>query len=218
MPKFNSAYFQAQILKNQIAVDVAVANRTRIGEDTLAISTIDISGFPNSTTFPFVLAQVYSSAPTVTAANTYYINSTTTTLYKSDGSSWSTTGLTSLNGVIFSSDSNATYANKMYRTNASAVLSAVSTGTYHVGAYDAFNSTNYLFTVTNGAAVVKSAGRYLNLATSPEKLFNIASTVTNGTYTQVTNTPGARQLVDLATDSYYYFDHVNNIWAKLPFA
>jgi len=210
MPKFNSAYFQTQILKNQIAVDVAVADNTRIGEDTAAVSNIDISGSPNSVSFPFVSAQVYASAPTVTALNTYYINSSESNkLYKSTGIAWSTTGLTSLNGVIFSSDSNATYAGKMYRTNGSAVLAAVTTGTFHVGAYDAFNSTNYLFTVTSGTAVVKSAGRYLNLATSPTALFNIAYGVTDGTYTAVTNTIGARQLT---SGGYYYCDGATS-WA-----
>jgi hypothetical protein len=211
MSRFNSAYFQNQILKNQIAANVAVANNTRIGEDTPAVSDIDISGSPNNSDYPFVSAQVYASPPTVTAIYTYYIDSSDNKLYKSNGSSWVTTGLTSLNGVIFSSDSNTTYAGKMYRTNGSAVLAAVTTGTFHVGAYDALNSTNYLFTVTNGAAVVKSAGRFLNLQTSPTALFNIAYGVTNGTYTAVPNTPGARQFVDAGTDSYYYCDGTN--WA-----
>lgn len=209
MPKFNSAYFQAQILKSQITVDVAVADNTRSANvDVAALNNIDISGSPGSATFPFVSAQVNASAPTVTAVNTYYINSNDGKLYKSNGSAWVTTGLTSLNGVIFSSDSNATYAGKMYRTNASAVLAAVTTGTFHVGAYDALNSTNYLFTVTNGAAVVKSAGRYLNLSTSPTALFNVAYGVTDGTYTVVSNTPGARQLT---SSGYYYFNGIN--WA-----
>jgi hypothetical protein len=212
MSRFNSAYFQNQILKNQIAADVSVANNTRINEDTLAVSNIDISGSPGSASYPFVSAQVYASAPTVTATNTYYINSTESNkLYKSDGSSWITTGLTGLNGVIFSSNSAATYAGKMYRTNDSAVLAAVTTGTFHVGAYDALNSTNYLFTVTNGTAVVKSAGRFLNLSTSPTYLYNIAYGVTDGTYTAVPNTPGARQFVDTTTDSYYYYNGTN--WA-----
>lgn len=200
MPKFNSAYFQTQILKNQIAVDVAVANNTRINEDTAA--TIDVSA--NSFLYITATADIAASRPTAAATNNgaYYVATDTSVLSTSNGSSWSTVNS---ERVIFTNSSNASYANKAYTTNGSGVLSAYTLTTHKLK-----TNTTQLFSITtsNNVSAVPP-GRYFVQGTSglpatidATDLLNIAYDVTNGTYTTVTELKGDRQLS--STNGYLY--------------
>ena len=89
MPKFNSAYFQTQILKNQIAVDVSVADNTRNNDAEVAATAKNVN---TSNNYTIITAQAYTTAgrPTAAAAGngTYYIDTTTTELLQSDGTNW----------------------------------------------------------------------------------------------------------------------------------
>ena len=205
MPKFNSAYFQAQILKNQIAVDVAVADNTRIGADTPASLAVTVDGIIiNAPSGNHVTTEA-------TAANQFIISTANSKLYKSTdvGITWA---FAENGNYVFDASSNATYANKAWST-VNGVLSSIQS--------KRFVSKNNVVLYTcavNGAVTVVSAGRYFNKDSDPDKLFNVAYCVTNGTYTVVPNTPGARQFVDTTTDSYFYYDSENDIWALLPFA
>lgn len=207
MPKFNSAYFQTQILKNQIAVDVAVANNTRFNEDTAASLATTVEG----TT---INAPSGNHLSTVATAVNQFIISTNSKLYRSTAAGVNWVVATNTTNYVLDASSNATNANKAYTvTSGDGTLSAITSGR--------FKSTNntVLYTCAAGGAVtVVSDGRYFNHASAPTELLNVAYGVTDGTYTVISNTPGARQFVDTTTDSYFYYDSINSVWSLLPFA
>jgi len=200
MPKFNSAYFQAQILKNQIAVDVAVADNTRNNNADVA-ATIDVSS--NQFIYITATADTTANKPTAAAAGngTYYIDTTLNTLNLVTEGAW---GTVNSNRVIFTNSSNSSYANKAYTTNGTGVLATYTSTTYKLK-----TNTTQLFSVTtsNNVSAV-SAGRYFVQGSSGETatvdatdLLNIAYDVTDGTYTTITETKGSRQL---STSGYLY--------------
>ena len=206
MPKFNSAYFQTQFLKNQIAVDVSVADNTRNNDAEVAAS------LATTVTGTTINAPSGNSSSSVPSAVGVYIIATDQSdkLYVSNGTSAGNWQAANNGNYVLDSSSNATYANKAWSTS-SGTRTAITSGR--------FQSTNntVLYTCAAGGAVtVVSAGRYFNHASAPTALLNVAYGVTDGTYTVISNTPGARQFVD-TTDSYFYYDSVNSVWSLLPF-
>jgi len=203
MPKFNSAYFQAQILKSQIAVDVAVADNTRNNSIDVA-ATIDVSA--NSFFYITSQANITANKPTAAAAGngTYYIDTTLNTLNLVTTGSWETVNS---NRVIFTNSSDASYANKAYTTNSSGELTHYTSATYKLK-----TNTTQLFSVastTPYTVSVVSSGRYfvqnttgLPTTVNATDLLDVGLNVTNGTYTTVTETIGSRQLS--TTSGYLY--------------
>ena len=212
MSRFNSAYFQNQILKNQIAVDVAVANENRFTNPDIGatIPTTDVS--ENSI---FITAGVIITAtwPTSPASGDYLVDASggfsgTKTLRKYNGSNWSAnTGLTNLQGVVFSSSSNALVAGDAYKTNGSAALTKLAAASIldcsGVGGPKIFD------VASSGVSTPKSAGRYFNRIDTSTVLYNVDNGVTDGTYSKITNT-GARQLAS-SNGKYYGFN--GTTWA-----
>jgi hypothetical protein len=205
MPKFNSAYFQNQILKNQIAVDVAVANENRFTNPDIGatIPSTDVS--ENSI---FITAGVITTTtwPTSPASNDYLVDASggfsgTKTLRKYNGSNWSaTTGLTNLQGVVFSSTSNSLVAGDAYNTNGSAALTKLAAASI----LDCSGQVKIFDVNSSGVSTPKSAGRYFNRQATSTVLYNVDNGVTNGTYTKITNT-GAYQLAS-SNGKYYGFN------------
>jgi len=219
MPKFNSAYFQAQILKNQIAVDVAVADNTRYNADVAAtIPSTDVS--ENSI---FITAAVMTTTtwPTSPASGDYLVDasgggtfsSATKVLRKYNGSNWSsTTGLTSLQGVVFSSTSGSQVSDTGYNTDGSAVLTILSAASIldcsGVGGLKIFD------VATSGDATPKSAGRYFNRIANQNILYDVAYGITDGTYTKVSPVEGQSQL---SSSGYRYYNSSASKWEKVTY-
>ena len=202
MPKFNSDYFQTQILKNQIAVDVAVANENRFTNPDIAatIPTTDVS--ENSI---FITAGVITTAtwPTSPASGDYLVDASggfsgTKTLRKYNGSNWSAnTGLTNLQGVVFSSTSNSLVAGDAYKTTGATLTKLAAASILDcsgVGGPKIFD------VAASGVSTPKSAGRYFNLEATSTVLYNVTYGVTDGSYSKIENN-NARQL---ASDGNYY--------------
>lgn len=209
MPKFNSAYFQTQILKNQIAADVAVADNTRFNEDTAASLSEAVEG----TT---INAPSGNHTSTVaTGADQFIISSNK--LYKSTATGVFWEVATDGTNYVLDASSNATNANKAYTvTGGDGTLSAITSGRFKS------TNNNVLYTCgTEGLVTVVSPGRYFNWYgedPAPTELLNVAYGVTNGTYTLLKNIPGARQLAaNGENSSYYYYDGENGIWSELQF-
>lgn len=199
MPKFNSAYFQTQILKNQIAVDVAVANNTRFNEDVAASLATTVEG----TT---INAPSGNHLSTVATAINQFIISTNSKLYRSTGAGVNWVAATNTTNYVLDASSNATNANKAYTvTGGDGTLSAITSGR--------FKSTNntVLYTCAAGGDVtVVSAGRYFNHASAPTELLNVAYGVTDGTYTTITAVQGQSQLSN--TLGYLYYNSTASRW------
>ena len=206
MSKFNSAYFQAQILKNQIAADVSVANNTRINEDTAASLATTVTGIT-------VKVTTGDHNAAASANGLYLISTGNTKLYVSAALTW---GLAPTGKYVFDASSNATYAGRAYDITTNVALADGQRITS--GRFQSTNNTVLYTCAAGGLVTVVSAGRYFNHASAPTALLNVASGVTDGTYTVISNTPGARQFVDTTPDSYFYYDSVNSVWSLLPFA
>jgi len=208
MPTFNSAYFQAQILKTQITSNVFTADVERVNSSDGA-ATIDVS----MNVFLYINAQSGSTTPTASADNSgnYFINTASSaTLYRSNSATWATVNS---NRVIFNPTSNASYANKAYTTSGGGVLTQYTSATYKLK-----TNTLQLFSVASTTPYTVSAvssGRYFvqdasGLPTNIDAtdLLDVGLDVTDGTYTTVLETRGSRQLT--TTSGYLYSNGI--IW------
>jgi hypothetical protein len=213
MPKFNSAYFQTQILKNQIAVDVAVADITRNNNPEVA-ATIPTTDVSENSIFITANVMLTTTWPTSPASGDYLVDASggsfggTKVLRKYNGSNWSAnTGLTSLQGVVFSSSSNTLVAGTAYNTNGSAVLTILSAASIldcsGVGGPKIFN------VAASGVATPTTSGRYFNRVANQNILYNVANGVTDGTYTKITPVDGQSQL---SSSGYRYYSSSASKW------
>lgn len=221
MPKFNSAYFQTQILKNQIAVDVAVANNTR-NNDAEVAATIPTTDVSENSIFITAAVMTTTTWPSSPVTGTYLVDASggfpgTKILRKYDGTSWSatTTGLTSLQGVVFSSSSGSQVANTGYKTNGSAVLTILSAASIldcsGVGGPKIFDVN------ADGVATPKSSGRYFNRVANQNILYNVAYGVTDGTYTKISPVEGQSQLSNTLGYVYYNSDADRLRWENATY-
>ena len=134
----------------------------------------------------------------------YSIHTGTGALYLNSGGSWGTVNNSS---VFISYLSNATYNNKVYTTDGSGVLSTVNSDnvrTLNKGITKAYATNG------SGLATALSAGRYFNSTTNPEQVYDIASGVTDGTYTTVSFNNG-----HILTTNSACWCLVNNNWVQL---
>lgn len=201
MPKFNSAYFQTQILKNQIAVDVAVADNTRNNNAEVA-ATAKAVNTSNNYTIITATAGTAASRPTAAPANSgaYYVATDTSILSTSNGSSWSTVNN---DYVIFSPSSATAYANTAYTTNGSGVLAQYTTTSTRI---KTGSTTGRIFDVGGGTGnpvVAVPEGRHFSSATAPVALYLVGPGVTDGTFTTITPVEGQSQLSDILGYLYY---------------
>jgi len=208
MPTFNSAYFQAQILKNQITSNVAVADNTRSTDVDAAAS------LATTVTGTTVNAPSGNSASAVPSAVGVYIIATDQSdkLYVSNGTSAGNWELAANANYVLDSSSSATYANKAWST-VDGVRTAIISGR--------FRSTNntVLYTCAAGGAVtVVSAGRYLNTYNEvTNELLNVAYGVTDGTYTTIAPVEGQSQLSNTLGYLYYNSNVGSLRWEKVTY-
>jgi hypothetical protein len=205
MVQFNANYFQSQILKNQVNSQVTQANLVRNNSTSVA-ATIPTTDVSENCIFITAAAKTASDNNTWPSAvtGTYLVDASggfsgTKVLRKYDGSVWSTTtGLIDLEGVIFSSTSDALVANTGYTTNGSAVLTKLNATTI----CDCSGQTKIFDVASNGVATPKSAGRYFNLTEDSTVLYDVAYGVTDGSYTKLSNSAGSQQLTSDGTTFY----------------
>ena len=215
MPKFNSAYFQAQILKNQIAVDVAVADNTRNNNAEVA-ATAKAVNTSNNYTIITATAGTAASRPTAAPANSgaYYVATDTSILSTSNGSSWSTVNN---DYVIFSPSSATAYANTAYTTNGSGVLAQYTTTSTRI---KTGSTTGRIFDVSDGTGnpvVAVPEGRHFSSAAAPAAaLYLVGPGVTDGTFTTITPVEGQSQL---STLGYLYYNSATGKtqWEKVTY-
>jgi hypothetical protein len=156
----------------------------------------------NSNVFtPITVLTSQNDDPSGGSNGDYSIHTGTGALYLKSGGSW---GTVNNSAVYISYLSNATYNNKVYTTNSSGVLSTVNSDNVRTSSSKAYATNG------SGLATALSAGRYFNSTTNPEQVYDIASSVTDGTYTTVSFSNG--QI--LATNSACWC-LVNNNWVQL---
>jgi len=206
MVQFNAIYFQSQILKNQVNSQVTQANLVRNNSTSVAatIPTTDVSENCIFITAAVKTASDNNTWPTPAVTGDYLVDASggfsgTKILRKYNGTIWSsTTGLTDLSGVIFSSTSDALVANNGYKTNGSAVLTKLAA----TSICDCSAQTKIFDVASTGVATPKSAGRYFNLQANSTVLYNVAYGVTDGSYTKLSNSAGSQQLTSAGTTFY----------------
>lgn len=204
---FNSAYFQAQILKNQLSVNVSVANNTRIGDNTAAVFDTEATVVQGTTINALAVATA-TVPPTV--AGTYAVSTNDGTLYLANATpAWAVD--TTNNNFVFNSSSAAAVAGKAY-SSATGVLTAITSR--RLASTD---TVSILYNCDAGGAVtVASEGRYFNntLVALPSRLYNVASGVTTGAYTTISPIDGQSQL---STSGTLYFNNATTRWETAPF-